>query len=79
MEPAAKEKWESKATELFKCPIKNCEYSFRVPRALLVGAHRRKFVEDRVYVHLYKFHRKPEIIKGILILAGLTEDLEEAS
>jgi len=71
METAAKGKWESKASEWIKCPIQKCKFGFKAPRALT------KYIEERLYAHLYKYHRKPEIIEGILILAGLKEDLEE--
>ncbi len=72
MEKAATRKWENKVSELIKCPIKTCKFSFRAPRALT------DMVEQRLYSHLYRCHRKNELIKGILILAGL-KDLEEAS
>ena len=74
METAASETWVNKASELIKCPIKTCKFSFRCMHTAL-----KSMVEDRLYSHLYRAHNKSDLIKGILILAGLKEDIEEAS
>ena len=73
METAASKVWVNKASELIRCPIKNCKYSFRAPRAL------KSMAEDRLYGHLYRAHNKSDLIKGLLILSGLEKDIEEAS
>ena len=53
----------------FKCPIPDCDYAFK--------GHTNKRALEKVYHHLYKAHRKSEVIRGILILSGL-QDLEDA-
>ena len=57
-----------------KCPIPSCCFETRSSKI-----DDKTTALDRLYGHLHTSHRKPEIIKAILILAGLKEDLEEAS
>lgn len=61
------ENWEAR---VFKCPLPDCDYK---PRARTV-----KQKQNLLFGHIYTVHKKHDIVKAILILAGL-EDIEEAS